>query len=113
TTTLLREPAESTGAFAVIWVGPVTLTLEAGCPPIVTVAPAAKSIPVSVTLVPPAGGPEAGDIEKMRRCENSEVFPFGSVAVALILAPASTVNGSVTSMAALPDPSVVTCEDPM
>ena len=35
-------------------------------------------------MVPPAAGPEAGLIEKTSRCENSDVLPFGSVAVAAI-----------------------------
>ena len=49
-------------------------------------------------------------IEKMIRCENSEVLPAGSVAVAEMRAPASVATGSVTSIAASPLPSVVTCE---
>ena len=98
---------------AVICVGPVTLTFVAGWPPIETVAPSSKSMPVIVTFVPPAGGPEAGFIEKMSRCENSDVFPAGSVAVAEMREPFSTVTGSVTSIVALPEPSVVTWVEPM
>ncbi len=48
----------------------------------------------------------------MIRCENSEVFPAGSVAVAEIRAPTSVTTGSVTSIEALPEPSVVTSEEP-
>ncbi len=44
-------------------------------------------MPAIVTFVPPAGGPEAGLIEKMIRCENSDVFPAGSVAVAATFWP--------------------------
>ena len=36
---------------------------------------------------PPADGPEAGVIVNGRRCENSDVFPEGSVAVMLIRSP--------------------------
>jgi hypothetical protein len=44
-----------------------------------------------------------------RRCENSDVFPLGSVAVAEIRAPGSTSTpGSVTSIVAMFDASVVT-----
>jgi len=49
----------------------------------------------------------------MSRCENSDVFPAGSVAVAEIREPFSTVKGSVTSIEALPEPLVVTWVDPM
>ena len=96
-----------------ICVGPVTSTFVAGWPPIVTVAPSSKSMPLIVTLVPPAGGPEAGFMEKINRCENSDVLPAGSVAVAEMREPFSTVAESVTSIVALPDPSVVICVEPM
>ena len=72
----------------------------------------AKSVPEALKAVPPVSGPEVGVMAKMIRCENSEVFPLGSVAVAAIRAPASVATGSVTSIAALPEPSVVTCEEP-
>ena len=42
------------------------------------------------------------------RWENSEVLPFGSVAVADMRAPASVWIGNVSSNAALPLASVVT-----
>ena len=38
-------------------------------------------MPETVIDVPPAESPEVGAIEKMIRCENSEVLPEGSVAV--------------------------------
>ena len=93
-------------------VGFTTLTFVAGWPPTVTVAPVAKSMPVIVKFVPPAGGPEAGLIEKISRCENSDVFPFGSVAVAEMREPLSTVAGRTRSNDALPEPSVVTWAEP-
>ena len=39
----------------------VTTTLVAAVPPNVTVAPAAKFVPVIVTAIPPAAGPLFGD----------------------------------------------------
>ena len=65
------------------------VTPVAGTPPTVTVVGSAKSVPETVNGVPPAAGPEAGVIEKTIRCENSEVLPAGSVAVAEMRAPAS------------------------
>ena len=56
-----RAPAVPAGVTAVIEVALAMTTLVAAVPPIVTVAPAAKLVPVSVTAVPPAVGPEAGD----------------------------------------------------
>ena len=90
----------------------VNVTPAAGVPPTVIVVGSAKSVPEIVKAVPPAPDPEAGLIEKMIRCENSEVFPAGSVAVAEIRAPTSVTTGSVTSIEALPEPSVVTSEEP-
>lgn len=61
-TTTFTVPEACAGVTAVIVVLFVTLTLEAGDPPIVTVAPATKFVPLMVTDVPPAAGPELGDI---------------------------------------------------
>jgi hypothetical protein len=47
---------------AVIEVAETTWTPVAATPPIVTVAPAAKLVPVMVTLVPPASGPRVGEM---------------------------------------------------
>ncbi len=71
-----------------------------------------KSVPDTVIAVPPAGGPDRTSIEKMIRCENSDVFPLGSVAVAEIRTPSSVATGSVTSIEAWPEPSVVACDEP-
>jgi len=46
----------------VILVPLTTTTLVAAVPPIVTVAPAPKSVPVIVTAVPPFVVPEFGEI---------------------------------------------------
>ena len=63
--------------------------------------------------MPPAGGPERGVVEKAMRCENSEVLPAGSVAVAVTRAPDLDRPGSVTSNGPAPFASVVTWEEPM
>ena len=46
---------------AVIWVALVTTTFVAAVPPNVTTAPAWNPLPVIVTAVPPAVGPDEGD----------------------------------------------------
>ena len=97
TTTSLALPAARSGVVAVIDVKPVTETLVAGWPPIVTSASAAKSVPAIVTFEPPLAGPAAGLSEKTIRCESSDVFPEGSVAVAAKRAPAVVVTGSMMS----------------
>ena len=45
---------------AVIWVGEFRVTDVAAVPPKLTVAPVMKLVPVIVTEVPPAVGPEVG-----------------------------------------------------
>ena len=89
----LRLPAGSAGDVAVIVAESTTSTFVAGAPPTVTVAPSSNSMPLIVIAVPPSGGPDVGLLsEKTMRCENSEVFPSGSVAVALTRAFSSTVT---------------------
>src|SRR5262249_28502344 len=87
TTVSFREPGGRTGIVALIVVSFWTLTPLAGTPPTVTVAPFSKSIPVRVTAVPPDAGPGRGDCGKTSRCENSDVLPLGSVAVAVTIWP--------------------------
>jgi len=53
-------PAAWGGVRAVIWVVPVSAMAEAAYPPTVTVAPAAKPVPVIVSVVPPATVPPLG-----------------------------------------------------
>ena len=60
--TIFAEPAVPAGVVAVMVVELVTLTPVAALPPMVTVVPLTKFVPVMVTLVPPAVGPELGDI---------------------------------------------------
>jgi len=59
-TTTFTEPAECAGATALIVVLPTTVA-EAFVPPKLTVAPVAKPVPVIVTDVPPATGPDDGE----------------------------------------------------
>ena len=51
------------GVVAVILVALTTITPVAAVPPMVTVAPVTKAVPVIVTPVPPAVGPLPGEIE--------------------------------------------------
>jgi hypothetical protein len=60
-TVTVTAPALPAGVAAVIWVPLTTTTLVAAVAPNLTVAPAAKFVPVIVTAVPPAAGPVFGD----------------------------------------------------
>ena len=62
-TTTLLEPAECAAVVAVIDVLLATVTPVAEVPPIFTVAPDWKPVPVMVTAVPPLIVPELGLIE--------------------------------------------------
>jgi hypothetical protein len=59
-TVTVTAPAACAGVVAVIVVLFTTVTLVAAVPPNVTVAPAAKFVPVIVTAVPPAVDPLFG-----------------------------------------------------
>jgi hypothetical protein len=59
-TVTVTAPATCAGVVAVIE-APLTTTLVAAVPPIVTVAPVAKLVPVMVIAVPPAVGPLFGE----------------------------------------------------
>src|SRR5205823_11966521 len=59
-TVTVTAPAACAGVVAVICVALTTTTFVAAVPPKVTVAPAAKFVPVIVTPVPPAAGPVFG-----------------------------------------------------
>jgi hypothetical protein len=59
-TVTFTVPAACAGVVAVIVVLLSTVTLPAGLPPTLTVAPAAKFAPEMVTAVPPLVGPEGG-----------------------------------------------------
>jgi len=62
-TTTLTAPAACAAVLAVIEVLLTTTTFVAAVPPSVTVAPVRKPVPVIVTAVAPAAGPEVGEIE--------------------------------------------------
>jgi hypothetical protein len=57
----VTAPALPAGVVAVMVVLFTTATFVAAVPPKVTVAPAAKFVPVIVTAVPPVAGPLIGD----------------------------------------------------
>jgi hypothetical protein len=59
-TVTVTAPALPAGVVAVIWVPLTTTTLVAAAAPNVTVAPAAKFVPVIITDVPPSVDPLAG-----------------------------------------------------
>ena len=59
-TTTVTAPAACAAVVSVIVVAFTTMTLVAATPPNVTVAPVVKPVPVRVTAVPPADGPEPG-----------------------------------------------------
>ena len=61
-TTTLFVPAVPAGVIAVSEVALTKTTFVAALPPIVTVAPLTKPVPVIVTAVPPAIGPLFGAI---------------------------------------------------
>ena len=61
-TTTSVAPAACDAVFAVIEVLPTTATFVAAAPPMVTVAPVRKPVPVIVTEVPPAVVPELGEM---------------------------------------------------
>src|SRR5262245_655192 len=107
TTMSLTEPGVRCGVVAVSVCSSVTLTLVAARPPTVTVAPSSKASPVTVMFVAPAP-PYGGVLTTANRGENSDVFPAGSVAVAVTGDPASSPIGSTTLNVASPDPSVAT-----
>src|SRR5450432_2396976 len=62
TATSLSVAGASAGTDAVRWALSTTATPPAGTPPTVTVAPARKFAPLTVTPVPPAAGPDLGPI---------------------------------------------------
>jgi len=64
-TTTLTAPAAWAGVVAVMLVALTTVTPVAAVPPKVTVAPETNPVPEIVTGVPPAAGPDAGEIDEM------------------------------------------------
>ncbi|MGA8724369.1 MAG: hypothetical protein WB565_04965, partial [Acidimicrobiales bacterium] len=62
-TVTLTVAAACAGEVAVIWVSETTVKVEAAVVPKVTAVAAVKPVPVMVTEVPPAVGPEVGATE--------------------------------------------------
>ena len=62
-TTTSRAPAEPAGEVQVIDVADTTTTEAQDAPPTVTVAPDKKPVPVIVSCVPPAMGPDVDDTD--------------------------------------------------
>ncbi len=60
---MLCMAAGCAGEVAVIWVDDTTVKLVAATAPKTTLVAPVKPVPVIVTLVPPAGGPDVGEIE--------------------------------------------------
>ena len=78
-TVTLTAPAACAGVVAVIVMPPLTLTPVAALPPIVTVAPDAKFVPVIAIFVPPLVGPVAGDTVEIVGANVVYVNAFASV----------------------------------
>ena len=87
-TTSWAVPAANAGAVA-LSCEPLTKTGFASTPPTVSVVGLEKSVPFTLSKVPPVSGPEAGETENRILGENSEVSPAGLVAVAAMRAPSS------------------------
>jgi hypothetical protein len=61
--TLTSTVAVPAGDVAVIWVAELTVNVVAAVAPNVTAVAFRRLVPVMVTVVPPAPGPDAGEIE--------------------------------------------------
>ena len=86
-TTTLTIPAACAGVIAVIVVLFTTLTFAAAAPPIVTVAPATKFVPVIVTDVPPAVVPVFGEIDVTVGAPLPPPPDFGKIVESFFSAP--------------------------
>ena len=69
------------GAVAVIWVAELTVKPVALVAPNFTAVAASKLVPVIVTVVPPAVGPDVGEIDVTAGAAGVTVKPVGVVAV--------------------------------
>src|SRR5439155_866517 len=93
-TVTFAAPAACAGVVAVIVVAFVTLTLVAAVPPMLTVAPVTKFVPVIVTVVPPAVEPDGGAMDVTVGAGPAYVKPLVNVA--------ACVSGLVTVTLAAP-----------
>ena len=96
-TTIFTGPAVIVGVTTVMLVAETTTTEVPGLPPKVTVAPDLKFIPVMVTDVPPAAGPDVGLME---------VIVGGALAVKPPLSVAVCPSGLITTT--FTGPAVIT-----
>src|SRR5215213_10634681 len=84
------------GVTAVMLVLPRTLTFVAAVVPHFTVAPAAKPVPEIVTVVPPAVGPEFGEMLLISGAvfgvvvKNSDMFAAVAAAPGCVLVPSAS-----------------------
>jgi hypothetical protein len=60
-TTMSAKPAVPAGAVQVSWVFEVTASALQGCPPMVTAVAPVNPVPMTVTVLPPAGGTAPGN----------------------------------------------------
>src|SRR5262249_3959147 len=112
TKTSLIVPDGSSGTVMDSVFASTSVTLKAGTPPTVTVAPSSKASPLIVAGPVTTPGPDAADREIRKRGENSDVFPASSVAVAVMGEPFGTAMGRTALKVASPDPLVVTGTEP-
>jgi len=61
--TLISTVPVPAGEVAVIWVAELTVKAVAAVPPKFTAVAPVKLVPVMTTLVPPASGPDVGEID--------------------------------------------------
>src|SRR6185295_13399772 len=96
-TTTLTDPLACAGATAVIVVLPATFTLVAKLFANFTVAPTAKPVPEMVTVVPPAAGPEFGEILLMTGAVFGVVVKNSDMFAAVAAAPGCVVTPNASS----------------
>jgi hypothetical protein len=90
--TTSNAPAAFAGVTAVIDVALTTFTDVAAAPPMVTVAPEMKFVPVSVIVVPPPVEPDLGFTAVRVGGGTVYVYPFESVAVPFVVATTTSVD---------------------
>ena len=100
-TTTFFAPAVPAGVVAVIDVALLQVTPVAGLPPMVTVAPFTKPVPLMVTLVLPAVDPLVGEIEVTvgaGRRKYSKLSHIGSNVTSVV----ETIRSSVMLLQTVP-----------
>ncbi len=104
-------PGQCAAVTAVIEVALTTITLVAATPPIVTVAPVVKPVPVSVTAVPPAAGPTLGLIAVTvgARDKREAVREAAALAIQLVTTT-STAPGACAAVTAVIEVALTTID---